>query len=264
MAEYRTAPDHNETGWPKGVPYIIGNEGCERFSFYGMKAILFVYLTFLLNQSGVTGQLAEKQATDVFHTWVAGVYALPMIGAMIADRWWGKYNTIIWLSLVYCAGHACMAIFDGHFTGTIVGLVLIAVGSGGIKPCVSAHVGDQFGRGNWDKVERIYQAFYFIINFGSMFSTILIPRIKEHWGDHLVLGRPQGVRARAAQPWRQARLHRRGVGRALVHDHRRAHVRAGARACVCGARHARARLGLARVLRGGHARVCAAPAHSAR
>jgi POT family proton-dependent oligopeptide transporter len=182
MAAYRTAPDPRETGWPKGIPYIIGNEGCERFSYYGMKAILFVYIAHLLQQSGVTGQLAEKQATDVVHTFNAGVYALPMIGALVADRLWGKYPTIIWLSLVYCAGHACLAIFDGDFAGSIAGLVLIAVGSGGIKPCVSAHVGDQFGAGNFDKVERVYQFFYFTINFGAFFSTLLIPVVKERAG----------------------------------------------------------------------------------
>ena len=200
MAQYRTAPDHNDTGWPKGVPYIIGNEGCERFSFYGMKAILFVYLVALLTQSGVAADLAEKQATDVFHTWVAGVYALPMVGALIADRWWGKYNTIMWLSLVYCAGHACMAIFDGNLPGTVTGLVLIAVGSGGIKPCVSANVGDQFGRGNWFRVERVYQAFYFIINFGSMLSTLLIPYIKDHWGFGVAFAVP-GILMGVATAW---------------------------------------------------------------
>jgi POT family proton-dependent oligopeptide transporter len=200
MAQYRTAPDHEDKGWPKGVPYIIGNEGCERFSFYGMKAILFVYLTMLLTKSGVAGDLAEKQATDIFHTFVAGVYALPMIGALIADRWWGKYNTIMWLSLVYCAGHACMAVFDGNMPGTVLGLALIAVGSGGIKPCVSANVGDQFGRANWFRVERVYQAFYFIINFGSMFSTLLIPYIKDHWGFGVAFAIP-GILMGIATAW---------------------------------------------------------------
>jgi len=200
MSTYRTAPDHEDKGWPKGVPYIIGNEGCERFSFYGMKAILFVYLTVLLTKDGMSGQLAEKQATDIFHTFVAGVYALPMVGALIADRWWGKYNTIMWLSLVYCAGHACMAIFDGSLPGTVAGLCLIAVGSGGIKPCVSANVGDQFGRANWFRVERVYQAFYFIINFGSMFSTLLIPYTKDRWGFGVAFAIP-GILMGIATAW---------------------------------------------------------------
>jgi POT family proton-dependent oligopeptide transporter len=182
MAQYRTAPDHEDTGWPKGVPYIIGNEACERFSYYGMKAILMLYIVGLLKQSGLTAQLAESEATEVFHTFGAGVYALPMVGALIADRWWGKYNTIMWLSLAYCAGHACLAIFDGNFHGTMVGLALICVGAGGIKPCVSANVGDQFGRSNWFRVERVYQWFYFSINLGSAFATWIIPYSQNHWG----------------------------------------------------------------------------------
>src|SRR3954463_4023118 len=91
MVAYRTAPDPQETGWPKGIPYIIGNEGCERFSFYGMRAILFVYISYLLRNSGLTEALSERHATEVVHTFFAGVYALPMVGAVIADRWWGKY-----------------------------------------------------------------------------------------------------------------------------------------------------------------------------
>ncbi|MEY4514162.1 MAG: hypothetical protein RLZZ450_6284 [Pseudomonadota bacterium] len=182
MAVYRTAPDHRETGWPKGVPYIIGNEGCERFSFYGMKAILFVYLTQLLTAQGVASSLAEREATDVVHTFNAAVYATPLIGALIADRWWGKYRVILYLSLAYCVGHACLAAYDGNYTGFVVGLMFIALGAGGIKPCVSAHVGDQFGRGNWTKVERVYQAFYFMINFGAMFAQLIVPAVKQKFG----------------------------------------------------------------------------------
>ncbi|MFT3927922.1 MAG: hypothetical protein QM778_35670 [Myxococcales bacterium] len=200
MVAYRTAPDPAETGWPKGIPYIIGNEGCERFSFYGMNAILFVYLSHLLLGSGVTKQLAETRATAVVHTFVAGVYALPMVGAVIADRWWGKYSTIVWLSLVYCAGHACLAIFDGNLTGSVAGLVLIALGSGGIKPCVSAHVGDQFGKGNFDKVERVYQAFYFIVNVGSLFATLLIPWIQREAGFGVAFAVP-GILMGIASAW---------------------------------------------------------------
>ena len=200
MPGFRTSPDHHETGWPRGVPYIIGNEGCERFSFYGMKAILFVYLTQMLTSQGFVSMVAERQATDVVHTFNAAVYALPMVGALIADRLWGKYPTILWLSLAYCAGHACLAFFEDDFSGFVGGLVLIAVGAGGIKPCVSAHVGDQFGRSNFNRVERVYQAFYFIINFGSMFSTLLIPYIKQRWGFGYAFALP-GVLMAIATVW---------------------------------------------------------------
>lgn len=187
---WRTIPEPDNPGWPSGVPYIIGNEGCERFSFYGMKAILYVYLTYLYVQSGMAEKQAEDNATAVVHTFVAGVYALPMVGAILADRLLGKYDTILWLSTLYTAGHGMLAISEGQLTGTYIGLAMIAIGSGGIKPCVSAHVGDQFGKANWHRLERVYQAFYFIINFGSFFSTLLIPWLKKEYGFGVAFGLP--------------------------------------------------------------------------
>src|SRR5580692_2806076 len=93
---YRTAPDQTNTGWPPGVPYIVGNEACERFSFYGMRAILFVHLSSLYatqvwNHLGTpdspkVDKLSTTSATAAVHLFIAGVYALPMIGALIADR----------------------------------------------------------------------------------------------------------------------------------------------------------------------------------
>jgi len=192
MADGRilTAPDPNETGWPKGVPYIIGNEGCERFSFYGMKAILQVHLTSLFAAQGLLQQTAEENAQHMGHIFMAAVYATPMIGAIVADRLLGKYRTIVWLSLVYCLGHLVLAIAENSIGGMQLGLALIAIGSGGIKPCVSAHVGDQFGKGNWSKVQKVFQAFYFIINFGSFFSTLLIPWLRNNYGADVAFGVP--------------------------------------------------------------------------
>ena len=188
MAKYLTAPDPNETGWPKGVKYIIGNEGCERFSFYGMKSILQVHLTTLFVAAGMYREIGSENAQEMVHLFVAGVYAFPMIGAIIADRLLGKYHTIIWLSLVYCLGHFVLAIAENSIGGMWLGLGLIAIGSGGIKPCVSAHVGDQFGKGNWKLVDKVFQAFYFIINFGSFFSTLMIPWVKEEIGTSVAFG----------------------------------------------------------------------------
>tara|TARA_R110002072_G_scaffold303123_1_gene494673 strand:- start:84856 stop:86502 length:1647 start_codon:yes stop_codon:yes gene_type:complete len=190
MAKYLTAPDPNETGWPKGVKYIIGNEGCERFSFYGMKSILQVHLTTLFVAAGMYREIGSENAQEMVHLFVAGVYAFPMIGAIIADRLLGKYHTIIWLSLVYCLGHFVLAIAENSIGGMWLGLGLIAIGSGGIKPCVSAHVGDQFGKGNWKLVDKVFQAFYFIINFGSFFSTLMIPWVKEEIGTSVAFGIP--------------------------------------------------------------------------
>ena len=161
-SKYLTAPDPQETSWPKGVKYIIGNEGCERFSFYGMKSVLQVHITALFVAAAMAETAAEEHAQEMVHLFVAGVYAFPMIGAIVADRWLGKYHTILTLSLVYCLGHFVLSIAENTLTGMWIGLGLIAVGSGGIKPCVSAHVGDQFGKSNWHLVDKVFQAFYFI------------------------------------------------------------------------------------------------------
>lgn len=172
---------------PSGIPFIIGNEAAERFSFYGMRSILFVYMTTLYlgfqQPENVAPELAvsaKTQATQVTHTFMAGVYAFPMLGAILADRLWGKYPVILWVSLIYCAGHGLLAVAGHSEWGMYAGLALIALGSGGIKPCVSANVGDQFTSANAHLVNRVYQIFYFSVNFGSFFSTLLIPWVYAH------------------------------------------------------------------------------------
>src|ERR1700719_2100343 len=173
----------NLTGMPPGVPYIIGNEAAERFSYYGMKSVLTVFMAhFILTQSGVLAPMNETQAYMYTHTFVLGVYALPVIGAILADGFLGKYWTILSLSIVYCLGNltlACLAtssgIAIGQRTMLAIGLSLICLGAGGIKPCVSANVGDQFGESNKHLLSKMFGWFYFSINAGSFISSILCP-----------------------------------------------------------------------------------------
>jgi len=190
MGKYRTAPDPKQTGWPPGIPYIIGNEACERFSYYGMRAILATHLTTLYLATGVAQDRAEDLATHDTHIFFAGVYAVPVIGAIIADKLLGKYLTIMSLSLVYCAGHGVLALGEDSLAGMHLGLLLIAIGSGGIKPCVSANVGDQFGRANWHLTKKVFQFFYLSINFGSLFSTLMTPLLLHHVGPAVAFGVP--------------------------------------------------------------------------
>ncbi len=174
---------------PRQIPYIIANEGCERFSFYGMRNILapFLISTLLLflPESERTGE-----AKHVFHTFVIGVYFFPLLGGWLADRFFGKYNTVFWLSLVYCAGHACLAIFEDNLNGFYLGLFLIAFGSGGIKPLVASFVGDQFDQTNKDKAKFVFDAFYWIINFGSFFASLLMPVFLRDYGPSVAFGIP--------------------------------------------------------------------------
>ncbi len=189
MAKYLTAP-RATTEMPKGIPYIIGNEAAERFSFYGMKAILFVFMTeFLRTRLGELDVMSDARATAWNHVFTGWVYFTPLVGAVIADAFLGKYRTIIFLSIVYCFGHLALAI-DETRTGLVVGLTLIAIGAGGIKPCVSAHVGDQFGQTNSDLLPRIYAWFYFAINFGALLGHFFTPVFLHEVGPSLAFGVP--------------------------------------------------------------------------
>jgi POT family proton-dependent oligopeptide transporter len=123
---------------PRQIPYIIGNEACERFSFYGMRNILVQFLISSVILAYMPEGEAQREgaAKDVFHSFVIGVYFFPLLGGWLADRFFGKYNTVLWFSLIYCAGHACLALFEDNSNGFYTGLFLIALGSGGIKPLV--------------------------------------------------------------------------------------------------------------------------------
>ena len=186
---YRTAPA-SLPGMPPGIPYIIGNEAAERFSFYGMKAILVVFMTqHLVDSAGAPARLGKEEATSLYHLFNSAVYFTPVLGALLADVFFGKYRTIIALSLVYCLGHFTLAV-DSTPTGLWLGLGLIALGAGGIKPCVSAHVGDQFAPSNAGLLERAYSFFYFAINFGAFVSMLLTPWLLVNVGPHVAFGVP--------------------------------------------------------------------------
>jgi POT family proton-dependent oligopeptide transporter len=189
QAKYRTIPETTPR-MPGGVPFIIGNEFAERFSFYGMKAILAIFMTrHLMGSGGQLDTMTDVQATKWIHVFVAAVYLTPLLGGLLADLVWGKYRTIIWLSIIYCLGHLALALDDTRI-GLGVGLGLIALGAGGIKPCVSAHVGDQFGKSNAHFLPRIFSWFYFAINFGSAISTVLTPWVLEQAGPNWAFGIP--------------------------------------------------------------------------
>ncbi|MEN0068359.1 MAG: POT family MFS transporter [Myxococcota bacterium] len=196
---HRTSPDPTLTTFPPGVPFIIGNELAERFSFYGMKAILVVFMTkHLLDATGADANMGDEEAKTVYHSFTAAAYFFPILGALLADMFWGKYKTILLISLLYCVGHGFLALMDlGPAFGIwdmqpfmYVGLICIAVGAGGIKPCVSAHVGDQFGPGNRHLITQVFNWFYFSINLGAAISTLLTPWLLANYGPWAAFGLP--------------------------------------------------------------------------
>lgn len=197
MSKFLTAPVPTKR-LPGGIPYIIGNEAAERFSFYGMKGILTIFMTsYLFLMPGASGMepMSGTEATANYHLFTSAVYLTPIFGALLSDILLGKYLTIISLSIVYCLGHGALALMGvGEDINPgwmlFLGLGLISIGSGGIKPCVSAHVGDQFGASNSHLLSKVFGWFYFSINVGAFLSTLMTPWFLEWYGPHLAFGVP--------------------------------------------------------------------------
>lgn len=144
-----------------------------------MRTILALYLVRKL-------EYTEDTSTFIFHIFTTLVYFFCIFGSIIADSWWGKFKTIVILSLVYMSGSVVItlgAIDPWNMpqkTFTFLGLALIAFGSGGIKPCVSVFGGDQFRLPEQAKqLAWFFSLFYFAINFGSFISTLITPILRE-------------------------------------------------------------------------------------
>ncbi|KAL3854874.1 hypothetical protein ACJMK2_014110 [Sinanodonta woodiana] len=162
--------------YPYAVFFILGNELCERFSYYGMRAILVLYLTRWL-------LFPANQATAIFHAFSMVCYLMPLVGAGIADSCLGRYRTILYLSIVYGAGNLVMALTalpPPEWVGPAIGLLLIGIGTGGIKSSVAAFGADQFGPGQERERDSFFSVFYFMINFGSFLSIIITPLLRAY------------------------------------------------------------------------------------
>uniref|UniRef100_A0A8C1PN04 Solute carrier family 15 member 1 n=1 Tax=Cyprinus carpio TaxID=7962 RepID=A0A8C1PN04_CYPCA len=175
-------------GYPISIFFIVVNEFCERFSYYGMRAVLVLYFRYFLLWD-------DDLATSIYHAFVALCYLTPILGAIIADSWLGKFKTIIYLSIVYAIGQVTMAIstihditdanrdgtpdnFTFHIALSMLGLILIALGTGGIKPCVAAFGGDQFQEHQSRQLNTFFSVFYLCINAGSLLSTLITPVLR--------------------------------------------------------------------------------------
>ena len=158
-----------------------------------MRSILTLFLVnqfFNPTNNAALSQQANAHANKLHHLFVMVAYALPFVGGMIADWFTGKYKLILYVSMIYCLGHLLLSMFDGGLGGFEIGLLVVAIGAGGIKSCVSANVGDQFDATNQDLLSKVYGWFYFSINAGSMISTVAIPWTYEHFGPRLAFGVP--------------------------------------------------------------------------
>ncbi|XP_038133672.1 solute carrier family 15 member 2 [Cyprinodon tularosa] len=168
------------TNYPLSICFIVVNEFCERFSYYGMKAVLTLYFLSYLKWD-------KDLSTAIYHAFSGLCYFTPILGAIIADSWLGKFKTIIYLSIVYVIGHVIKSVgaiptvgnTDVHIALSMVGLILIALGTGGIKPCVAAFGGDQFEEQHIKERQKFFSIFYMSINAGSVLSTLITPILRS-------------------------------------------------------------------------------------
>ncbi|VDD88623.1 unnamed protein product [Enterobius vermicularis] len=164
--------------WPKVTFFIIGNEFCERFSFYGMRAVLTLYAINVL-------RFSSAKVIYIYHGFIALSYGTPILGSILADGYIGKFWTILLISMVYILGQLILTIssaFDFsvslHPTLDILGLALIGIGTGGIKPCVAAFGADQFNPNHTKMVSAFFAVFYFSLNAGSAASMFITPELR--------------------------------------------------------------------------------------
>ncbi|KAI6182772.1 Peptide transporter 3 [Aphelenchoides bicaudatus] len=164
--------------YPTSVFFILGNEFCERFSFYGMRSILVLYL---INEHN----FKDSTASLFYHAFVSLAYFSPLFGSIAADNYFGRFRVILWVSLVYVAGHALLSVgaipYLDYTLRSIFdfgGLIVIALATGGIKPCVSAFAADQFREDQQEERSQFFSFFYFSINAGSLVAILLTPLLR--------------------------------------------------------------------------------------
>ena len=182
-----------KTGLPRAIPYIIGNEAAERFSFYGIRSIMSTFLVAQffnpLNNPMMQG-VAEARANELAHLFATLAYFMPLVGGIMADWFFGKYKVILYVSILYAIGNLTVALSTHNIAMFTTGLVIIAVAAGGIKSCVSANVGDQFDKSNEHLMSKMYGWFYFTIQAGGMMASVFIPVVYNKYGAEWAFGIP--------------------------------------------------------------------------
>ncbi|MGJ0502792.1 MAG: peptide MFS transporter [Methylocystis sp.] len=184
-------------GHPRGLAFLFASEMWERFSYYGMRALLVLYMVqYLLKPERMESALgldalrraletlsgplgAQPFASQIYGLYTGLVYLTPVLGGLIADRWLGRSPTIVIGAIVMAAGHFMMA-FDRLF---LIALLLIATGCGFFKPNISIQVGELYSR-NDARRDRAYSIFYVGINIGAFLAPLVCGTIGESIGWH--------------------------------------------------------------------------------
>ncbi|WP_431805813.1 peptide MFS transporter [Microbacterium paraoxydans] len=169
-------------GQPWSLVHIFGVEMWERFSFYGMQGILLIYLYFSVTDGGLG--LPESVAGGILGAYGGSVYLSTILGAWLADRLFGSERVLFVSAIVIVSGHLALALLPG-FVGVGVGLVLVALGSGGLKANATSVVGTLYRPGDVRR-DAGFSLFYLGINLGAFLGPILTGLLQSelgfHWG----------------------------------------------------------------------------------
>ncbi|MGF2949761.1 peptide MFS transporter [Microbacterium alcoholitolerans] len=179
------APDPRDRsffGQPRALVHLFGVEMWERFSFYGMQGILLIYLYFSMSEGGLG--LPEAIAGGIVGAYGGAVYLSTILGAWLADRMFGSERVLFVSAIIIVAGHLSLAVLPG-LIGVGVGLVLIALGSGGLKANATSVVGTLYSSDD-PRRDAGFSLFYLGINLGAFFGPILTGLLQStagfHWG----------------------------------------------------------------------------------
>ena len=169
-------------GQPWALAHIFGVEMWERFSFYGMQGILLIYMYYSVAEGGLG--IDEKVATGIVGAYGGTVYLCTILGAWLADRVLGSERVLFFSAIVIMCGHLALALLPSVW-GLGVGLVLVAVGSGGLKANATAVVGTLYGRGD-PRRDAGFSIFYLGINLGALLGPLITGLLQTslgfHWG----------------------------------------------------------------------------------
>ncbi len=177
-----TTRDARFFGQPRALANLFGVELWERFSFYGMQGILLIYLYYSASRGGLG--IDEAVATGIVGAYGGGVYLSTILGAWLADRLLGPERTLFYAAVCVMAGHIALALLPG-LSGVGVGLVLIALGSGGVKANATSLVGSLYGETD-SRRDAGFSLFYMGINIGALLGPLLTGILQKeagfHWG----------------------------------------------------------------------------------
>ena len=173
--------DRGFFGHPRGLSTLFFTEMWERFSFYGLRAILFLYMTTAIAKGGL--QFETHYAGLIMGTYTSGVYWTPLLGGWIADKWLGARRAVFVGGVIIACGHFSMAIKT--MPNFYLGLALIAIGTGFLKPNVSTMVGDLYDEGDARR-DAGFSIFYMGINLGALLAPLVVgylgQRVEWHYG----------------------------------------------------------------------------------